>query len=150
MTERHSRNADFISIARRAIHNPRAVGPSNLRTFRTFGALGPVNLHALKGRVQGGTRRHLFLFQLVPSRSSLFHGNRFSPVNFSKVVPPCPILFRRLFHLIFQSSSRKTGQWNKWNKNIPIEMYKRKEGCKWHMYDIYIRARGACSMGRCC
>ena len=32
-----SRNADFISIARRAIHNPRPEGPSNLRTLRTFG-----------------------------------------------------------------------------------------------------------------
>ena len=32
--ESQSRNADFISIARRAIHNPRAKGPSNLRTLR--------------------------------------------------------------------------------------------------------------------
>ena len=46
-----SRNADFISIARRAIHNPRANGPSNLRTLRTLGAkprqptpLNPLNL----------------------------------------------------------------------------------------------------------
>ena len=37
-TESKSRNADFISIARRAIHNPRPKGPSNLRTFRTLGA----------------------------------------------------------------------------------------------------------------
>ena len=36
-TESQSRNADFISIARRAIHNPRPEGPSNLRTLRTFG-----------------------------------------------------------------------------------------------------------------
>ena len=34
--ESQSRNADFISIARRAIHNPRANGPSNLRTLRTL------------------------------------------------------------------------------------------------------------------
>ena len=40
-TESQSRNADFISIARRAIHNPRPEGPSNLRTFRP---IGPVNL----------------------------------------------------------------------------------------------------------
>ena len=33
-TESKSRNADFISIARRAIHNPRPEGPSNLRTLR--------------------------------------------------------------------------------------------------------------------
>ena len=32
-----SRNADFISIARRAIHNPRPEGPSNLRTLRPSG-----------------------------------------------------------------------------------------------------------------
>ena len=37
-TESKSRNADFISIARRAIHNPRPERPSNLRTLRTFGA----------------------------------------------------------------------------------------------------------------
>ena len=37
-TESKSRNADFISIARRAIHNPRPARPSNLRTLRTFGA----------------------------------------------------------------------------------------------------------------
>ena len=49
--ESKSRNADFISIARRAIHNPRANGPSNLRTLRTLGAkprqptpLNPLNL----------------------------------------------------------------------------------------------------------
>ena len=40
-TDRQSRNADFISIARRAIRNPRPEGPSNLRTFRP---IGPVNL----------------------------------------------------------------------------------------------------------
>ena len=34
-----SRNADFISIARRAIRNPRPEGPSNLRT------LGPERAH---------------------------------------------------------------------------------------------------------
>ena len=33
-TESQSRNADFISIARREIHNPRPEGPSNLRTLR--------------------------------------------------------------------------------------------------------------------
>ena len=33
-TDSQSRNADFISIARRAIHNPRPEGPSNLRTLR--------------------------------------------------------------------------------------------------------------------
>ncbi len=33
-TESKSRNADFISIARRAIHNPRPERPSNLRTLR--------------------------------------------------------------------------------------------------------------------
>ena len=38
-TESQSRNADFISIARRAIHNPRPEGPSNLRT------LGPERAH---------------------------------------------------------------------------------------------------------
>ena len=37
-TESKSRNADFISIARRAIRNPRPERPSNLRTLRTFGA----------------------------------------------------------------------------------------------------------------
>ena len=36
-TESKSRNADFISIARRAIHNPRPEGPSNLRTLRPSG-----------------------------------------------------------------------------------------------------------------
>ena len=36
-TESKSRNADFISIALRAIHNPRANGPSNLRTLRPRG-----------------------------------------------------------------------------------------------------------------
>ena len=36
-TESKSRNADFISIALRAIHNPRANGPSNLRTLRPSG-----------------------------------------------------------------------------------------------------------------
>ena len=36
-TESKSRNADFISIARRAIHNPRPKGPSNLRTLRPSG-----------------------------------------------------------------------------------------------------------------
>ena len=40
-TESKSRNADFISIALRAIHNPRANGPSNLRTLRP---IGPVHL----------------------------------------------------------------------------------------------------------
>ena len=39
--ESQSRNADFISIARRAIRNPRPEGPSNLRTLRP---IGPVNL----------------------------------------------------------------------------------------------------------
>ena len=42
--ESQSRNADFISIARRAIHNPRPEGPSNLRTLRP---IGPVNLKNL-------------------------------------------------------------------------------------------------------
>ena len=36
-TESKSRNADFISIARRAIRNPRPEGPSNLRTLRPSG-----------------------------------------------------------------------------------------------------------------
>ncbi len=36
-TDSQSRNADFISIAQRAIHNPRPEGPSNLRTFRPSG-----------------------------------------------------------------------------------------------------------------
>ena len=56
-TDSQSRNADFISIARRAIHNPRPKGPSNLRTFRTLGAKprqpSPLNPHAAgvsKGR----------------------------------------------------------------------------------------------------
>ena len=40
-TDSQSRNADFISIARRAIHNPRPEGPSNLRTLRP---IGPVHL----------------------------------------------------------------------------------------------------------
>ena len=35
--ESQSRNADFISIARRAIRNPRPEGPSNLRTLRPSG-----------------------------------------------------------------------------------------------------------------
>jgi hypothetical protein len=34
---RNSRNADFISIAQRAIRNPRPERPSNLRTFRPSG-----------------------------------------------------------------------------------------------------------------
>ena len=38
-TDSQSRNADFISIARRAIRNPRPEGPSNLRT------LGPERSH---------------------------------------------------------------------------------------------------------
>ena len=33
-TDSQSRNADFISIALRAIRNPRPEGPSNLRTLR--------------------------------------------------------------------------------------------------------------------
>ena len=38
MTQKvNSRNADFIRIARRAIHNPRPEGPSNLRTLRPSG-----------------------------------------------------------------------------------------------------------------
>ena len=36
-TESKSRNADFISIVLRAIHNPRPEGPSNLRTLRPSG-----------------------------------------------------------------------------------------------------------------
>ena len=36
-TDSQSRNADFISIARRAIRNPRPEGPSNLRTLRPSG-----------------------------------------------------------------------------------------------------------------
>ena len=40
-TESKSRNVDFISIALRAIHNPRPERPSNLRTLRP---IGPVNL----------------------------------------------------------------------------------------------------------
>ena len=39
-TESKSRNADFISIARRAIHNPRPERPSNLRTLRTLRTFG--------------------------------------------------------------------------------------------------------------
>ena len=39
--ESQSRNADFISIARRAIRNPRPERPSNLRTLRP---MGPVHL----------------------------------------------------------------------------------------------------------
>ena len=35
--ESQSRNADFISIAQRAIRNPRPERPSNLRTFRPSG-----------------------------------------------------------------------------------------------------------------
>ena len=36
-TENQSRNADFMIIALRAIHNPRPEGPSNLRTLRPSG-----------------------------------------------------------------------------------------------------------------
>ena len=44
MTQKvNSRNADFISIARRAIRNPRPEGPSNLRTFRPKGPVHPKN-----------------------------------------------------------------------------------------------------------
>ena len=39
----NSRNADFISIAQRAIHNPRPEGPSNLRTLRPIGPVHPKN-----------------------------------------------------------------------------------------------------------
>ena len=48
-TESKSRNADFISIARRAIRNPRPERPSNLRTLRTFGAK-PRQPSPLKGK----------------------------------------------------------------------------------------------------
>ena len=44
MTQKvNSRNADFISIARRAIHNPRPERPSNLRTLRPIGPVHPKN-----------------------------------------------------------------------------------------------------------
>ena len=44
MTQKvNSRNADFISIARRAIHNPRPERPSNLRTLRSIGPVHPKN-----------------------------------------------------------------------------------------------------------
>jgi len=43
-TESKSRNADFLSIALRAIHNPRPEGPSNLRTLRPMGPVNPKNL----------------------------------------------------------------------------------------------------------
>ena len=49
-TKSQFRNADFISIARRAIHNPRPEGPSNLRTLRTLGAK-PRQPSRPKGRV---------------------------------------------------------------------------------------------------
>ena len=143
-TESQSRNADFILIALRAIPHPLNL----LNLLNLLNPFPPVSLCLTASPT--GTSSHIFLFQLVPTRSSLFHGNGFSPMEFCKVVPPCPILFQRLFHRISQSPSCKTGQWNKWNKILPIEIYKRKEGCKWHMYDIYTRARGACSMGRCC
>ena len=35
-TESQSRNADFISIARRAIHNPRAKGPVKLKNLKNL------------------------------------------------------------------------------------------------------------------
>ena len=43
-TESKSRNADFISIARRAIRHPRPERPSNLRTLRPIGPVNPKNL----------------------------------------------------------------------------------------------------------
>ena len=69
-TEGQSRNADFISIARRAIHNPRPEGPSNLRTLRP---IGPVNLKNLFHNLfpqpfyttRGASRAPLF-FNLCP------------------------------------------------------------------------------------
>ena len=64
--ESQSRNADFISIARRAIHNPRPEGPSNLRTLRP---IGPVNLKNLFLQpfytTRGASRAPLF-FNLCP------------------------------------------------------------------------------------
>ena len=41
--DRLIRNADFISIAHGAIHNPRPEGPSNLRTLRPIGPVNPKN-----------------------------------------------------------------------------------------------------------
>ena len=59
-TESKSRNADFISIARRAIHNPRPERPSNLRTLRTFGAQPRQSSHRRRvqwrSRIGGGER----------------------------------------------------------------------------------------------
>ena len=43
-TDSQSRNADFISIARRAIHHPRPERPSNLRPLRPMGPVNPKNL----------------------------------------------------------------------------------------------------------
>ena len=143
-----SRNADFILIARRAIHNPQR--RSRCQTSEPSEPSEPFPAVLLCLIVSPtGTSSRIILFQLVPTCSSLFHRNEFSPAVYHGVVPACSISFHFLFHLISQSPSEKTGQWNKWNKKISIEMYKRKEGCKWHMYDIYIRARGACSPGRC-
>ena len=56
-TARSSRNADFISIARRAIHNPRPEGPSNLRTLRPIGPVHLKNLHARRAIRHHRTRR---------------------------------------------------------------------------------------------
>ena len=54
-----SRNADFISIARRAIHNPRPEGPSNLRTLRPIGPVNPKNLFLHNPSTQPAADRRL-------------------------------------------------------------------------------------------
>ena len=59
-TESQSRNADFIGIALWAIRNPRANGPSNLRTLRTLGpeARQPSHRRCVqrRSRIGGGER----------------------------------------------------------------------------------------------
>ena len=52
-TDSQSRNADFISIARRAIRNPRPEEPSNLRTLRPIGPVHLKNLPLLNLHTEG-------------------------------------------------------------------------------------------------
>ena len=67
-TESKSRNADFISIARRAIHNPRAQRAR--QTYEPSGLKGLVNL------------KNLFLCPLSEANTTLLHNPRRKPRPF--------------------------------------------------------------------
>ena len=68
--DRLIRNADFISIARRAIHNPRPKGPSNLRTFRTLRA--KPGQPSRRRRVRGRSRAPFPSVWCIIKKNSLF------------------------------------------------------------------------------